>query len=82
MALFPWEPGWKWPWEAAQDTSQTLVDGLVRLTVGGLISIVGILVLAGIVKLPGGIWTRILIGGGVTALGLCVVMGWIGGIGA
>jgi hypothetical protein len=80
MPLFPWEPGWKWPWESATDTSQTLINGLIRLTIGGLVCLVGILVLAGYIGLPGGVWVRVLVGVGIFAGGLAVLLGYIGGI--
>lgn len=76
--MWPWEPGWRWPWETIPDATEALINGLIRLTVGGLMVLIGILVLLGFIKLPGGNLVRLLVGGGVVIVGFTFILGWLG----
>jgi hypothetical protein len=78
FALFPWEPGFRWLWEAAADAADALIQAFISLTIGGFCVIIGILILTGRIKI-GKTWTRLIFGFGFVFVGFAVILGWTSG---
>jgi len=60
--------------------TQSILDALVQLTVGGIVMVIGVLILVAWIKLPGGNWVRVVGGAAVTLVGALVIYGYFGGM--
>lgn len=76
LAVWPWESGFQWPWDAAQATASMLIMAAVGL----LIASVGVLVLVGLIPMPFGNWGRWIVGFIVLAIGVLMAFGYVGGV--
>jgi hypothetical protein len=78
-AWFPWEAGFRWPWEQVADASAAMVDAAIRLTVGGILAVVGIMILTGKIGMPGGMMVKMISGFGLLAVAMGIILGWFTG---
>jgi hypothetical protein len=80
MPWFPWEAGFKWPWEVVADASNAFMDAIIRLTVGSILALVAILILTGKIGVPGGMTVRVISGFGLLLGALGLILGWFQGL--
>jgi hypothetical protein len=66
-----------WPWEVAQDATETVVQAVTTTAVGIFVSIVGLAVLAGKLPVPGPVWLRYVAGIPVAVIGVALALGVI-----
>lgn len=78
MPWFPWEAGYRWPWEAVADAANALIQAAISLTIGGFCVLIGILILTGKIKI-GKMTGRLVFGFGFVFVGFAVILGWTTG---